>query len=681
MNILICFGTRPEFIKVKSLINNLGNVKTCFTGQHSDLLKDVNVDYKLELKQNISNNRLNNIFSNILSFDNIFNNIDYVLVQGDTSTASAIALSAFNNSIKIIHLEAGLRSNNLKDPFPEEMNRQFISRLADIHLCPTYFNKENLLKENVSGKIYVVGNTGLDNISKVECEYNNQVLITMHRRDNHHNMDKWFQELEKIANNYSNIEFMIPLHPNPNVQKHKHIFKKVKVVEPMNHKDLVNYVKKCRFVISDSGGLQEECSYLNKKIIVCRKTTERPESIGIHSFMCNEPKELYSIVKKINDDYEVDAKCPYGDGRSWEKIKYIIDNMNLNNKIYLNRYINFNCILKSVKLNEINNHFNIINTDNNKYFYSTLLNDRVCNTNKPGIFYKDIKLLPELVIKDSLNINNFYLLFGEYANKNFHHFLIEVGFHILNIIKLKKSIPNLKIVINTNTKEGMIPLLKTFMFITNNFNEDDIIDLNIISNPLKGRFHHFYYDEKDGTNWDIACRSFSIFNNNIYNKSNKILLLSRVYNTVKSNNYVNLVQSRICINMENIKNMLISKYESDIIFTEQIESFKEQLNIINSHKILIVEMGSGISNLYFCENINVVIFGSETNKGWYDTWYSKSKELLNFKNINIYCVWGKVQSYDNKIKAMCDKSNENYDLQKPYIIDIELLVKTINNIL
>ena len=94
------------------------------------------------------------------------------------------------------------------------------------------------------------------------------------------------KELEKVANKYSDIEFMIPLHPNPNVQKHKHIFKKVKVVEPMNHDDLINYVKKCKFVISDSGGLQEECSYLNKKIIVCRKTTERPESIGTHSFMC-----------------------------------------------------------------------------------------------------------------------------------------------------------------------------------------------------------------------------------------------------------------------------------------------------------------------------------------------------------------------------------------------------------
>jgi UDP-N-acetylglucosamine 2-epimerase (non-hydrolysing) len=317
--ILICFGTRPEYIKVKSLIEHLSNIKTCFTGQHADLLKNINVDYKLLMNKELSENRLNNIFSNILSY-NIFSEIDYVLVQGDTTTACAIAFSAFNNGKKIIHLEAGLRSGNLKDPYPEEMNRQVISRLADIHLCPTEFNKQNLLKENVSGKIFVVGNTGLDNISKEGCEYNNQVLITMHRRDNHHNMDIWFGELEKIANKYLDIEFMIPLHPNPNVQKHKHIFKKVKVVEPMSHSDLIEYVKKCKFVISDSGGLQEECSYLNKKIIVCRKTTERPESIGTHSFMCGEPELLEDLVDKINDNYEVDAECPYGDGRSWNQL-------------------------------------------------------------------------------------------------------------------------------------------------------------------------------------------------------------------------------------------------------------------------------------------------------------------------------------------------------------------------
>ncbi len=320
MSILICFGTRPEYIKVKSLIDNLQNAKTCFTGQHKDLLKNIDVDYELSMDKDISNNRLNNIFCNIMSFIHIFNDIDYVLVQGDTSTACAVALSAFNNDIKIIHLEAGLRSNNLKDPYPEEMNRQVISRIADIHLCPTEFNKQNLLKENVFGDIHVVGNTGLDNISKEGCEYNNQVLITMHRRDNHHNMDTWFDMLEKIANKYYDIEFMIPLHPNPNVQKHKHIFKKVKIVEPMNHNDLVEYVKKCKFVISDSGGLQEECSYLNKKIIVCRKTTERPESIGTHSFMCGEPEMLEKLVEDINKDYKVNAECPYGDGKSWKKV-------------------------------------------------------------------------------------------------------------------------------------------------------------------------------------------------------------------------------------------------------------------------------------------------------------------------------------------------------------------------
>jgi UDP-N-acetylglucosamine 2-epimerase (non-hydrolysing) len=325
MSILICFGTRPEYIKVLSLIKNLQNIKTCFTGQHKDLLKNINVDYNLseQFEENISDNRLNNIFCNIMQNTKIFDNIDYVLVQGDTTTACAIALSAFHNNKKIIHLEAGLRSNNLNDPFPEEMNRQVISRIANIHFCPTEFNKQNLLKENIGEKIFVIGNTGLDNISKENCEYQDRVLITLHRRDNHNIMDKWFEEIEKIANKYSNIEFTIPLHPNPNVQKYKHIFKKVKIINPMNHDDLINYVKKCKFVISDSGGLQEECSFLNKKIIVCRKTTERPESVGIHSIMCYEPNMLSNIVDEIIDNYEINEDCPYGDGKSWEKIKNI----------------------------------------------------------------------------------------------------------------------------------------------------------------------------------------------------------------------------------------------------------------------------------------------------------------------------------------------------------------------
>ena len=200
------------------------------------------------------------------------------------------------------------------------MNRQIISRLTDIHLCPTEFNKQNLLLENITKQIYVVGNTGLDNISKDGCKYANQILITMHRRDNHHNMDKWFEEFEKLAKTYDEIEFIIPLHPNPNVQKHRHIFHKVKVVEPMNHTELIKYIKKCKFVISDSGGLQEECSYLNKKIVVCRKTTERPESVGIHSFMCERPELLEKMVSEMSENYEVNSECPYGNGQSWKNV-------------------------------------------------------------------------------------------------------------------------------------------------------------------------------------------------------------------------------------------------------------------------------------------------------------------------------------------------------------------------
>ena len=323
MKILICFGTRPEYIKVSSLIAHLPNFKTCFTGQHPDLLKNTNVDIPLHMDTKHCENRLNDIYCHILQHDHLFEGIDYVLVQGDTSTACAIALSAFHHGIKIIHLEAGLRSNDRMDPYPEEMNRQILTRLADIHLCPTVHNKQNLLRENISvhdNTVHVVGNTGLDNISREGCDYGNFVLITMHRRDNHANMDEWFRTIEKIAHQYDEIEFIIPLHPNPNVQKHRHLFEKVNVVDPMNHNELIQLIKKCKFVISDSGGLQEECSFLNKKIVVCRKTTERPESVGIHSFMCESPTLLENIVQEIYENYEVNEECPYGKGESWKMI-------------------------------------------------------------------------------------------------------------------------------------------------------------------------------------------------------------------------------------------------------------------------------------------------------------------------------------------------------------------------
>lgn len=324
MTILICFGTRPEFIKVKSLIDNLNNIKTCYIKQHKDLLNDIKTDYIINI-DDLTNNRLNNVISNVLLKNNIFENIEYVLVQGDTTTAFSIALSAFNNNIKIIHLEAGLRSNNMYDPYPEEMNRCLISRMTNIHLCPTELNKQNLLIENIKENIYVVGNTGLDNINKENCCYENKVLITLHRRDNHDIMDKWFIELSNIANQYKNIEFILPIHPNPNVLKHKHLLTNINVIEPLKHNELIEIIKKCKFIISDSGGLQEECSFLNKKIIICRKTTERPEVLNTHGILCNDYTQLNNIVNDIMYNYYVNKECPFGDGFSWKKIKDVLN--------------------------------------------------------------------------------------------------------------------------------------------------------------------------------------------------------------------------------------------------------------------------------------------------------------------------------------------------------------------
>lgn len=323
MKLLICFGTRPEYIKVRSLIENM-EVKTMFTGQHINLLKGVKVDYRIKIEDK-TRNRLNDIVSSIMSRSDIFEEVTDVLIQGDTTSAMAVALSAFHNKCRVIHLEAGLRTHDIHDPFPEEMNRQLISRMATINLCPTEWNKENLRREGVSGKIVVVGNTGLDNIEKEGCNYGSTVLITMHRRDNHAMMKEWFQTISKIAKKYEDLEFIIPIHPNPNVMKHIDKLEGVTVIEPIPHNKLIKILKEVRFVISDSGGLQEEASYLNKKIIVCRRGTERPESMGTHSILCKYPNELEAIVEEIHNNYEIEKECPYGDGKAWKKIKDYIN--------------------------------------------------------------------------------------------------------------------------------------------------------------------------------------------------------------------------------------------------------------------------------------------------------------------------------------------------------------------
>jgi len=327
MKILFCLGTRPEWLKIKPLINLMDKSEydLFFTGQHEDLLNNVEFDYKVSVTN--KNNRLDDIMISCMSnFPN--QNYDYVLVQGDTGSALGCALASYNRKIKLIHLEAGLRTYDLENPYPEEAYRQIISRISDINLCPTNLSFENLISEKVTGKIFVVGNTVLDNIVdlKDKTNYGNDVLITLHRRENHDIMNKWFESLNLISEKYKDLNFILPIHPNPNVQKHKHILNKnIKVVDPLNHNNLLNILIDCKFVITDSGGIQEEATFLNKKSIVCRKTTERPEGINTgHIILCENPSDLISYVYNIVKDYNINTECPYGDGRSSEKILKII---------------------------------------------------------------------------------------------------------------------------------------------------------------------------------------------------------------------------------------------------------------------------------------------------------------------------------------------------------------------
>ena len=323
--ILLTYGTRPEYIKIKPLIKEFKNsnlpFKILFTGQHKDIANG-EYDFKLEMSD-LSNNRLDSVIANLMNLsDDIFEGITHVLVQGDTTSVVGLSMAALHRKIKVIHLEAGLRTYDNENPFPEENNRRIVSTIATIHLCPTVLNANNLYKENVKENVFIVGNTVLDNLIdyKEKCEYTNKVLVTMHRRENHENIHEWFTEINELAKKHSELEFILPLHPNPNVQKHKDILTNVKVIEPLTHSDLLDVLVKTKMVITDSGGLQEECSFFNKKCLVCRKITERPESIGLSSYLINEPTDLKAIFDNQIKEYKIDIESPYGDGNSSKKI-------------------------------------------------------------------------------------------------------------------------------------------------------------------------------------------------------------------------------------------------------------------------------------------------------------------------------------------------------------------------
>ena len=332
--ILICYGTRPEYIKIEPIIlhdlSQFHDIKTLFTGQHKDIVQaSVKPTYSLEMNA-CAPNRLNSIVANITgsyAFDQILSEgFTHVLVQGDTASAFACALAAFNKGIKVIHLEAGLRTGDKNHPFPEEAYRQCISRITDIHLCATYYNFRSLLKESVTeAEMHVVGNTVLDHLKDVSVSYNNDILITLHRRENHKFIPFWYNQIEDLAEQNPSLNFVFVVHPNPNSRC---VFKRgltnTSIIDPMSHKSFIDRISKCRFLISDSGGVQEEASFLKKRVIICRETTERPEALESFHYLCKKIGDLPKIFNNIVNDYKPEGECPFGDGKAAEKILQVL---------------------------------------------------------------------------------------------------------------------------------------------------------------------------------------------------------------------------------------------------------------------------------------------------------------------------------------------------------------------
>ena len=256
---LVVYGTRPEYLKVKTLIALSDSIDSLFVKQHTDIIDFGAFDHSIQIK-NTCSNRLNSIFEQVfLKAEDIISKYDNVVIQGDTATVAAISLVAYHLKKKIFYIEAGLRSFDWENPFPEEGYRQMVSRIATVNLCPTELSAQNLRNEGVLGAVHTVGNTILDTLAEYKCNtgYSNKVLITLHRTENLKLLPQWFTALNKIASSHPSLEFVYPVHPNPIILKQAEKLKNITLLEPLEHDAFLKILKDCCFVISDSGGIQE----------------------------------------------------------------------------------------------------------------------------------------------------------------------------------------------------------------------------------------------------------------------------------------------------------------------------------------------------------------------------------------------------------------------------------------
>lgn len=360
--IMIVFGTRPEAIKMCPLIKELKNrpelnIRVCVTGQHRQMLAQVlecfNIvpDYDLCIMKN--KQTLFDITDNILiGIKDILQTEkpDLVLVHGDTTTTFATALTCFYLNIPIGHVEAGLRTNNIYSPFPEEFNRQAVGLIAKYHFAPTEQAKQNLLNEGKNSEsIYITGNTAIDALkTTVKADYSHPVLswaqnsrlvlMTAHRRENVGKpLERIFRAIKRVLIETPDIKVVYPVHLNPLIRESADkIFgdcERIKIIEPLDVLDFHNFMSRAYLILTDSGGIQEEAPSLGKPVLVLRDTTERPEGVdaGTLKVVGTHEEEIYNNFKLLLNDNEEYLKMshacnPYGDGYASERIADIICN-------------------------------------------------------------------------------------------------------------------------------------------------------------------------------------------------------------------------------------------------------------------------------------------------------------------------------------------------------------------
>ena len=358
LKIMVVFGTRPEAIKMAPLVLELQKQKevietiTVVTAQHRQMLDQVletfNIvpDYDLDIMG--KSQTLLDITSKILNqLDPVIKKEkpDMVLVHGDTTTTFAASLLAFYNQVRIGHVEAGLRTFDKYSPYPEEMNRQMTDDLADLYFAPTGESKTNLLKENhPESSIVVTGNTAIDALKlTVQEDYHHEVLdqldpdkkvilVTMHRRENQGQpMRAVFGALREMVDQEPTIEVVYPVHLSPAVQEAANDLlgdhDRIHLIEPLDVLDFHNLASRSYFIMSDSGGVQEEAPSLGKPVLVLRDTTERPEGVkaGTLKLVGTDPAVVKSTMTELLTNESLylqmaNARNPYGDGRASERI-------------------------------------------------------------------------------------------------------------------------------------------------------------------------------------------------------------------------------------------------------------------------------------------------------------------------------------------------------------------------